>query len=232
MKKAILIAAILALAVITAGTGTALAAQPETGNGAPSGPHYSLNILGKAKQMPGDYSDTSRHTIMTWLNGNSRINLCDSAVCADGGYEVLDGNATDGPALLALPTPDPDPTDDVTGCPAGATCTTTYSVWIRQLGTPTGSGTLTSCVDTEITECKTGNTVTLTTRNGQSKFSDVSKQLLTVCLDTDDTDGTDDCDIRQYLFADSAANYYWSYDNNGLRLVQLRFYPISSTFTA
>lgn len=31
---------------------------------------------------------------------------------------------------------------------------------------------------------------------------------------------------REHIFADENKDYLWKYDNNGLRLAQLRFYPI------
>ena len=33
---------------------------------------------------------------------------------------------------------------------------------------------------------------------------------------------------RYNLFHDDLMDFYWDYDNNGLRLLQLRFYPVSS----
>jgi hypothetical protein len=33
----------------------------------------------------------------------------------------------------------------------------------------------------------------------------------------------------QPLFANANFSYFWSYDNPGLRLAQLRFYPIATT---
>jgi len=51
----------------------------------------------------------------------------------------------------------------------------------------------------------------------------VTKQLTTVCLDTD---GDGACNLRSGIFEEEAFSYFWDYDNNGLRLAQLRFYPI------
>lgn len=61
MKHAVLIA--LGLAVGTA------AAMAQTGNGAPSGGHYNLNILGKKDCTPADLTGSNRHTIQVLLNG-------------------------------------------------------------------------------------------------------------------------------------------------------------------
>jgi hypothetical protein len=45
------------------------------------------------------------------------------------------------------------------------------------------------------------------------------------------TDG--DGKLERYsLFSDPLASYYWSYDNTGLKLAQLRFYEISTTVAA
>jgi hypothetical protein len=58
-------------------------------------------------------------------------------------------------------------------------------------------------------------------RDGKkSTFSNVVKQLLYVYADLDG-DGTVE---RMPLFDDRLQDYYWQYDNNGLRVVQLRFY--------
>jgi hypothetical protein len=32
------------------------------------------------------------------------------------------------------------------------------------------------------------------------------------------------CDVRETIFGTPGYQYYWDYDNNGLRLAQLRFY--------
>jgi hypothetical protein len=59
---------------------------------------------------------------------------------------------------------------------------------------------------------------------GKPKWSNVTKQLLTICLDTT---GDGICDTRAFLFDNAAVNYMWQYDNFGNRLMKLRFYPIS-----
>jgi hypothetical protein len=56
-----------------------------------------------------------------------------------------------------------------------------------------------------------------------SKFSNVSKELLSLCLDTD---GDQVCDTREFLFDRDLADYFWSYDNSGLKVAQLRFYEV------
>lgn len=183
------------------------AAQSETGNGAPSGAHYNLNIIGVPKNKTADMTGSSGHRIFVPLEGNCRINL------SMGDYKVLDGNCTDGPAAFQLPSPDPD-NDGVTA----------YSVFARALGKPGGNSTTTTCFD----DAQTGDTycsiysMILIREKGPSKFTNVSKQLLYVYADTNG-DGTVE---RIPLFSDSLDEYFWSYDNDGLKLAQLRFYEI------
>src|SRR5262252_682753 len=113
MNKAIMIAFGLA-----AGTVGALA---QNGNGAPNGPHYNLNILGK-EQCPTDPMTTGNgHVIFVLLNGGdsaaslngklasniSKVNKIYLQQAPDATtFDVLDGNACDGNgALFELPNP-------------------------------------------------------------------------------------------------------------------------------
>jgi hypothetical protein len=188
------------------------ASTTTTGNGAPSGAHYNLNLIGVDKAKTASMTGSDGHTIFAPLYGNAKIYLQEGP-----SFQVLDANGTDANgATFQMPNPDP------TG-----SGTTVYSVYARALGKPGGSGTLTSCfVDstTGDTYCSTEQTV-LVANSGKNSFSNVSKELLTVCLDTNG-DGT--CDTRVPLFSDTTDQYLWSYDNNGLRLAQLRFYPTAT----
>jgi hypothetical protein len=150
---------------------------------------------------------SNRHVIFVPDTGNCRINL------AEGPYNVADGNCFDGDgAEFFLPDPDPDG-DGVTA----------YSVFARALGKPGGSSVTTTCFDEAgETWCSTESMV-LVRSTGKSTFRNVSKELLSLCIDTD---GDGDCDTREFLFDRDLAEYYWSYDNNGLKLAQLRFYEI------
>jgi hypothetical protein len=64
---------------------------------------------------------------------------------------------------------------------------------------------------------------------GKPKWTNVTKQLLTIYLDTD-LDNV--CDTRKFLFDDALVNYLWQYDNFGNRIMKLRFYPSSSLFAS
>ena len=104
-----------------------------TGNGAPKGAHYNLNIIGvpKGKTM----SSGSGNVIFVPETGSTKILL------SEGPFDVLDKNGTDGSAAFQLPNPDPENDG-----------TTTYSVLARALGKPGGSSKTTTCA----TEVATG----------------------------------------------------------------------------
>jgi hypothetical protein len=150
---------------------------------------------------------SNRHVIFVPLQGNCRINL------TEGDYNIADGNCFDvDGARFYLPDPDPDG-DGVTA----------YSVYARTLGKPGGSSVTVTCFDEAgETWCST-ESVVLVRSTGKSTFRNVSKELLSLCLDTD---GDLVCDTREFLFDRDLADYFWSYTNNGLRLAQLRFYEI------
>ena len=61
---------------------------------------------------------------------------------------------------------------------------------------------------------------------GKSTFTNVSRQLLYVTVDMTEGDGYNP--KRYPLFSYSTWGYWWDYDNNGLRLAQLRFYEITT----
>lgn len=187
----------------------ALPAAAGTGNGAPSGAHYNLNLIGVPKNKTSPMDGNDGHRIFVPLEGKTSIWLKEGA-----DFSVLDANGTDGNgASFQLPNPDPN-NDGITE----------YSVWARALGKPGGSSTTTTCayVDTELW-CSVYSMV-LVRDKGASKFDNVTKQLLYIYVDLNG-DGT----VERYpLFSDALVEYFWSYDNNGLKLAQLRFYEVST----
>jgi hypothetical protein len=216
------------VALLATGSGIALAAKDVTGNGAPSGAHYNLNIIGVENPKKADMTGTHGHTIFVNLNKKSKINLCQSGVvdgCApDDDFIVLDRNGTDGNgALFALPNPDP----SEEGC-------TAYSVYIRALGNPGGKADMKTCAeywDADLGDwvevCST-EVIHLDASKRPQKFVNVSKELLTICADLD---GDGDY-ARYYLFDPALQGYFWDYDNKGLKLAQLRFYMEPTCYTA
>ena len=184
-----------------------LAAEQLTGNGAPAGGHYNLNIIGVPKNKSASLTGGDGHRIFVPLAGSTKILL------SQGDFQVLDANGTDGSAAFQLPNPDPD-NDGITQ----------YSVFARALGKPGGSSKTTTCATDPTTGelyCSVESMV-MVREKGKSSFSNVSKQLLYVYADIDG-DGVVD---RMPLFDERLQDYFWQYDNSGLKLLQLRFYEL------
>ena len=204
------------LIVVAAGLG---------GNGAPSGTHYNLNIIG-VKDKTAAMDDTSGHSLFVKLWGSSTINLCESGTvgeCAAPGFYVIDRNGTDQDgAKFALPNPDPTNSG-----------TTSYSVFVRGLGKPDQYANMKTCAtdptpeptDPSPIECSLAVLTISHPKGQQPKFVNASKQLLYIYADLDGN-GTVD---RVPLFEASLQDYLWAYDNHGQRLAQLRFYPCPTT---
>lgn len=212
MKK--LIAITLAVVLLATLGGVALAGN---GNGAPSGPHYNLNIIGAKFDKNEDFDGGNGHRIFVDLNGPTKIML------AEGPFAVLDANGTDGTAEFQLPNPDPENTG-----------TSEYSVFARALGKPGGKADMTTgayewidlngdgIVDPgELFVRMSVITLKLNRTNGKQSFTNVTKYLLYIYVDLDG-DGKAE---RYNLFNDALQDYFWQYNNQGLKLCQLRFYP-------
>lgn len=209
-------------------TTTPALAVSQTGNGAPSGAHYTLNIIGVSKDKSPNMTGGDGHRIFVGLGKtgaplNTKINL------TEGDFEVLDANGTDGVAAFQLPNPDLD-----------GDGTTSYSVYYRALGKPGGKATMQSCyTDDTGTWCAadfTGGVAPITierTKGAVAKFVNVSKDLLFVdfCMAWDAITGACTSVSQISLFSNDQISYLWSYDNEGLKVAQLRFYQVPTTPT-
>ncbi|MBI4288667.1 MAG: hypothetical protein HY671_09600 [Chloroflexi bacterium] len=201
----------LAVMLLAAGTGGDLASA--TGNGAPSGEHYNLNIIGVPKAKTADMTNDDGHRIFVALGNktgdpvNTKIALSQST---DGTFRVLDANGTDGKAAFQLPAPG------------------SYTIWARPLGQPGGQAKVTTCAIDPVTGeevCSTSFEV-FVRGAGQSKFTDVTTNLTFIVLDPSLTELITACDgATVSLFSPCLQGYFWNYANNGLKLLQLRFYP-------
>jgi hypothetical protein len=214
-----------------------------TGNNAPSGAHYNLNIIGVQQDKTADMTGGDGHVIFVQLfGGDSAAGLSGkdfntiskqnkillAPAPAGESFQVLDANATDANgALFQLPT-------DVS---------TSWTVWARALGKPGGSANMTTCATVAVTDPTTGvvtqevdcSLATLTvTRTKNSKFANVSSDLLFITILVDPTTNADlaTClgvttagQVTLPLFNGCLQNFFWNYQNNGLKLLQLRFYP-------
>lgn len=200
------------------------------GNGAPSGAHYNLNIIGVSNPKTADMSNSNGHVIFVALGGRDNT-VRTKIILTEGDFAVTDKNGTDGTAGFQLPASNVDCAVDA---PLDDPCQLSgdYAVFIRGLGKPGGQAWITTCftdaTGAEYCSTETVHVVaheTVGTGSKPAKFVNVTKELTTVCLDTDvPPDGF--CDVRSQLFSDALAEYFWNYDNAGLRLAQLRFYDL------
>jgi len=281
----------------------AFAAVDATGNGAPSGPHYNLNIIGVDKAKKADMVGTNGRTIFVPLKStktayystNNDVAIVDSKIWLLPGadFKVCDRNgfdlayACDGSllgewlttaknaegelvqvvtqkagAVFELPcntningetyvdsaTGETKTLDAMISCnevvntdgeivsvdEADVVPTANYQVWVRALGKPGGTATVTTCatVQDEL-QCSLENTVLTRTKGNKPAFTDVTDALTSLvveyCFVDADSDGICDEELlttRVALFAGDTQDWFWNYDNNGLRLAQLRFYEI------
>ncbi len=234
MKKLLLVVA--GSAVLSA----ALASSPglaQNGNGITTvGPHYNLNIIGVTNGKNAPLTGSDRHTIFVPLYTNGKNGPdTDPVPGADiwltqGPFTVCDGNAFDAAydcngtqiakqgAVFQLPSNTNITTaagTTLVPCTTGATAS--YNVWARVVGTPGGSSTLTTCATEPITGvlvCSTKKAVLV--RMKPNKFTNVTDALTSLV----------DANTLQTvaLFQGGFLNFFWDYDNNGNKLLQLRFY--------
>lgn len=193
---------------------------------------------------------TNNHLAKGGGNDQNHIYLCNSTDGANdvadarcdtwrqthaGGFGVIDANATDGDgAIFGLPDPcvGDDPLD---GCTPG------YRIYARALG-PGGNATITTCADETddgfdgVDDVWCGsNGITLEAKKGSRKAVEVTDNLLSMTITIDgavnpelagclgiSTETSTTLDV--YLFDRCFENYFWNYDNNGLKLLELRFY--------
>src|SRR5215471_7803753 len=233
MKKLLLL--LVSAAVVASAAILSIPGSAQTGNGAPGGVHYNLNVSGVTNGKAAPMTGSDRHTIFVPLYTNGKDGPDVDPVpgtdiwLTQGPFAVCDGNAFDAAydcngtqiakqgAVFQLPCNTNISTaagTTLVACTTGATAS--YDVWARVVGTPGGSSTLTTCATDP-----TGNLVCSTNkqmfvRMKPNKFTNVTDALTSLV----------DANTLQTvaLFQGGFINFFWDYDNNGNKLVQLRFY--------
>ena len=197
---------------------TTVKAKPSFSNGFPDNGRgltlYKMNLIGHPGTPTAAMLNDQGKRLFVKLEGNTRINL------SEGPFDILDANGTDGTAAFQLPDPDPDGDGE-----------TWYGVYIRPKGKPNGSMHITTCAtgdfDNDATtpdeELCSLEVAVMVRGTGKPKVQNISRELLTLCVDTD---GDLKCDERIFLFDDRATDYVWSLDNFGLRNAEVRFLEI------
>jgi hypothetical protein len=210
---------------------TALAAPASAGGINLNGPHYNLNIIGVENPKTAPLTGSERHTIFVGLGKHSKVTS--NIYLAPGPFGVCDGNAFDAArsctgdvvanqgAVFQLPCNSAVPTER--GCSEG-TYSADYQIWGRALGKPGGNVNIQTCAtdETGALICSTDNAL-FTRGKGKSGFFNVTASLTTVnaCFVVN---GETTCETVS-LFDSVLQDYFWQYANEGLRLLQLRFYP-------
>ena len=210
----------LSLAIIL-GLTIAVPAFAQVGQGL-SGPHYNLNIIGvpKDKTVP-DMTGSNRHVSFVPLQSGGDVSRqVKIQYIAGDEFRVIDGNATDDNlAIIEVPS-------EI----GGDLC---YDVYAAGLGKPNGNAIITAECEIEdlIGECATRFCWTASPSNArrQAAAHDISDIFrATGCIDLNESGTCDTGDLQfnnVWIFnIAQLLNYMWDYDNNGLKLMQVRFY--------
>lgn len=237
--------ALAAAVIITAiSMGDVHAQNRNNGNGAKVGKNgYILNIIAFEQCPSGDFLNSNRRQIAVKANesGDAANKLVKTnKILLKKGEDlwVEDGNACDDGAKLHLPITE----ENCSNCGESDVepTFTEYMVYSRLVGKPNSGVTVTSCVEVvmiidgeETTEwlCSVGDAnIYMSTRivgkgKEQNKWQNVSKQLLTVCVDED---GDGSCDRRVGLFDPYGQDYWWNWGTQGRPHVQLVLVPVNS----
>lgn len=203
----------------------------QTGNGAPSGAHYNLNIIAVDNPKTSTLTGSDRHTIFVALGNKGTVTS--KIYLTPGDFQVCDGNAFDAAyncsgtqvqsqgAVFQLPCNTNIPSDIT--CADGTT-QASYSVWGRALGQPGGSAIVTTCATDPTTGevvCSAESTLNSFVRNsGKQTFQNVTNELTSMVVSFDGGLTYQ----RVALFSGGLQDFFWQYANSGLRLLQLRFY--------
>jgi hypothetical protein len=232
------------LAVLSVACFLVLPARAQTkGNGLPAGQKllYNLEVIAyNPNNCPsGDFTGSNTHRIavkadvgdLGTTKGATALTLVrqNDILLAEGPtFQVLSGNAcATGTATFQLPAnPCNDPALNLP-CSVDDPTFQNYGVYARLVGKPNTGVNVTTCATDPLTGlivCSTESWISVRAsgKNSAPKFTNVSKQLLSVCVDTTvPPDGT--CDTRIALFDAQLNDYFWNWDTTGKAHAQLFF---------
>ncbi|MBN1683255.1 hypothetical protein JW865_06865 [Candidatus Bathyarchaeota archaeon] len=193
-----------------------------------SGIHFNLNVhgvpVGISKPVPDD-SGIGRHSVFVPL---SNYNL--SIAMMGNEWQVPDCDATeDGELSIILPKEVAVEWDEY-GVPTKYKTAKAYNVYVVCLGKPSSDSNV--VLDPKATFVDDGKVyylkekITITGhRKGQPTWYNATSLFL---VDIEETiDGSTITTPDQWIFdVESLLNYWWDVTNSGVRLMQVRFYPI------
>ncbi|MHA1938457.1 MAG: hypothetical protein ACW97O_09645 [Candidatus Thorarchaeota archaeon] len=190
------------------------------------GEHYNLNIIGVPHGKKADMTDSNRHTIFVPLGKDGDAKSCRIFVVRNVAepdkFQVLDGNAFDGSATVAVPFED-----------YGIL---SFNVYSTALGKPGGKTDVTANVTFD--EGTYGSLLmgSFQLKRGKGKpkpvdISDIFRASGWIDVDeSGDLDPSIDTTFTNvWVFnVPTLLEYLWDYSNQGLKLMQIRFYPTTS----
>jgi hypothetical protein len=250
MKRIIITSLIIAMVV---GLGTAFA-NPE--GVCPDGQLIGkLNLIGvKSDKDKNDNMENKAagNVIFVGLGAEGEPDTTEISLIQGTDFAVLDKNGTDGEASFQLPPTGLDPY--IVGQKGTANTMSEYSVFIRALGTPGGKATMQTCAEVAAAlapwiNTKTGKALTapgvgetvcslevitntmLVRNSSKPKFINVTAELLTILFQVT-LEGGEVIYVRVPLFSSLLENYYWKYDNEGLKNCEIRFYDCKTDVSA
>ena len=207
---ALVVAGLFLSSVVLAGVGN----NPKNGFQV-NGEHYNLNIIGKDKHA--DVGDSSGHTMFVKLDGKTRIYMTQNE---SGVFDVVDRNGLDGRAEFNI-------------APGY------YNIYARALGKPGGKvkidayGNFTDAV--EGTQLILLGYVNIAREKGKPQSVNINHLFyvdVTLCTAAEIDPDTGELVCTEWTTyedfwvfdIDELIEYYWEYNNKGLKLLQVRFY--------
>ena len=169
-----------------------------------NGKHYNLNIIGKDRHA--DVGDSSGHTMFVLENGRTKIIMTQNE---SGVFDVVDRNGLDRSAEFNI-------------APGH------YNVYARALGKPgghvniTANGTFNDTV--EGTKLIWLGYVNINRTNPGKPTSVNINELFYVDVTINTAEGVANYKDVWVFDIPELLEYYWDYDNHGLKLLQVRFY--------
>jgi len=208
------------------------------GNGLPAGQNllFNLEIIAyDANNCPqGAFTGSNTHRIavkadvndLSTVSGGTASTLVrqNDILLTEGSFQVLSGNAcATGTASFQLPANPCNVLGLNFPCSVDNPTFQNYEVYARLVGAPHTGVTATTCATDPLTGlivCSTESWVGVRASKSAPKFTNVSSQLLSICLSTD---GDGKCDTRYALFANELSDFFWNWDTTGKAHAQLFF---------
>ena len=226
MRKRMILGALAAAMVLGVVSMIAIAGNDEAGNGFPSGSHYEFGLIGRPTTYEGSGTDDSnRHNMFIPLDTDGMVGGPVKIIMTQGdAFLVVDGDATDGQGELQI----------------GPGY---YAVFARALGKP-GEGRIIS-IDAYFTYWmdEEGGTlsdaiymggVDLSREAGKPQTKNISKLFYftgtITYLNENDEEVTVTYSNKWVFDIPLLEEYWWSVDNNGVKRLEIRFYPVEEGY--